>query len=164
MPHDARAIANLILDIAAERGISLTPLSLQKILYFCQGWWLARYDKPLIAQSFQAWQYGPVIKVVYDAFKHLGAQPIETRAEYMDFAAGSISTKRANVDAAGLELLVSVVAYYGRASAFALVELTHEPDGPWDMAATQKVDSPNGIISNHAIRAHFLANRQSRQN
>jgi len=62
--YDARIIANALLDIADEQNRSLSITSLLKILYFSHGWYLAKYDKNLIAHEFEAWQHGPVIRVV----------------------------------------------------------------------------------------------------
>ena len=66
-PHDARAVANFLLDAADTHNITLSITSLLKIIYFAQGWHLAKYNRPLIGQSFEAWEFGPVIRVVYDS-------------------------------------------------------------------------------------------------
>ena len=39
---------------------SLTPLKLQKILYYAQGWSYVWDGVPLFEEEFEAWQYGPV--------------------------------------------------------------------------------------------------------
>ena len=41
---------------------SLTPLKLQKVLYYVQGWSYLWDNKPMFAEVFEAWQYGPVTK------------------------------------------------------------------------------------------------------
>ena len=37
---------------------SLTPLKLQKVLYYVQGWSYLWDNKPMFAEVFEAWQYG----------------------------------------------------------------------------------------------------------
>ncbi|WP_156414013.1 hypothetical protein [Fulvimarina pelagi] len=48
MAHDARAIANLILEEAQRRGIQLTEMQLIKLVYFVNGWSLELLDEPLV--------------------------------------------------------------------------------------------------------------------
>ena len=55
-----------------EQGDMMTNLRLQKLLYFAQGWHLARYGKPLFDDDIEAWQYGPVVPSVYNAYKQYG--------------------------------------------------------------------------------------------
>ncbi len=52
-----------------ERGSDLNHLKLQKLLYYCQSWYLAFYNQKLFTGRFQAWIHGPVNRVVYNRFK-----------------------------------------------------------------------------------------------
>lgn len=63
--QDYDAVANFIIKIAKQKGQKITNMQLQKILFFLQGYCLARYGKPLIDASFAKWQYGPAIKPLY---------------------------------------------------------------------------------------------------
>ena len=71
MPHDARAVANRLLQLAEEDGNQLTVMQILKLVYFCHAWTLALYDRPLIEQPIEAWRYGPVIPDVYHSFKKI---------------------------------------------------------------------------------------------
>ncbi|MGZ0189059.1 MAG: Panacea domain-containing protein, partial [Alphaproteobacteria bacterium] len=51
-------------------------MQLQKLLYFCHGWNLEIRGEPLVADSFQAWQYGPVHPSVYREFRYFGSADI----------------------------------------------------------------------------------------
>ena len=54
-------VANFFLKIVdRDSGSTITPLKLQKILYYAHGYYLANYDKPLFQEDFQAWANGPV--------------------------------------------------------------------------------------------------------
>ena len=44
----------------------MTNLRLQKILYFIQAFSLISTGHPLFKEDILAWQYGPVVKEVYD--------------------------------------------------------------------------------------------------
>src|SRR5215510_7158653 len=75
-PYDSKAAANWFLDL----GQPLTPMKLQKLVYFAHGWSLALTGVPLIKDAVEAWRYGPVIPALYHEFKHNGARPITDRA------------------------------------------------------------------------------------
>ena len=52
--YDARAIANFFLDRADERGLKLVSImTLLKVLFFAHAWYLAKENKPLIAQQLR---------------------------------------------------------------------------------------------------------------
>lgn len=59
-----------------EKPEFLTPLRLQNLLYYIQGWSLALRGNPFFAEPIEAWKYGPVIKSVYEEFRQFGDQPI----------------------------------------------------------------------------------------
>lgn len=63
-------VANFFLKIVdRDSGSTITPLKLQKILYYAQGYYLANYDKPLFQEDFQAWTHGPANEGIYDKYK-----------------------------------------------------------------------------------------------
>lgn len=132
MTHDGRAIANFVLDQADAAGVVLTPMTLQKIVYFCHVWALIELGRPLVRHSFEAWEHGPVLQYLYREFKRFGAAPIRGRAHKVNPLTGREEIVSYQLDAATLDLLTRVVAIYGRLSAAVLRELTHALGGPWD--------------------------------
>jgi uncharacterized phage-associated protein len=58
----------------------MTPLKIQKLVYFLHGWHLAVRADPAIGESFEAWPYGPVLSSLYQQFKGFGRSPITTYA------------------------------------------------------------------------------------
>jgi uncharacterized phage-associated protein len=132
MTHDGRAIANFVLDQADAVGVAITPMALQKIVYFCHVWTLIELGRPLVKHSFEAWEHGPVLQYLYREFKQFGAARIRGRAHKANPLTGRDEIVSYQFDAATLDLLTRVVAIYGRLSAPVLRELTHAPGGPWD--------------------------------
>lgn len=62
---------------------TLTPLKLQKILYYVQATFLAQHGQPLFNEPIQKWQYGPVVPSVYFEFKDYGISHINrTRSTF----------------------------------------------------------------------------------
>ncbi|WP_029555211.1 type II toxin-antitoxin system antitoxin SocA domain-containing protein, partial [Xanthobacter sp. 91] len=131
MTHDGRAIANFVLDQAEVAGLDVTPMALQKIVYFCHAWTLVEIGRPLIRHSFEAWEHGPVLQYLYREFKEFGASPIRRRARRINLFTGREETVPYEFDAPTLDLLTRVTAIYARLSASTLRDLTHAPGGPW---------------------------------
>jgi uncharacterized phage-associated protein len=163
MPYDARAVANFLLDYGESKGRLIGTMSLQKILFFAHAWHLARNDKPLVGQPFEAWTYGPVNRVVYDQFKQFKDKPIEGRAKVLNAAAGRYETAQcSDMDDATASLLRDIFDYYATYHPFRLSDLTHEEGSPWDQvwnAATRRA-VPGMVISNDSIRDWFRHDRQ----
>jgi len=79
MAYPAKSIANELLSLAHTRGISdVTPMKLQKLVYYAHGWWFGATGEPLIEEQIEAWQYGPVVPSLYEATKNFGNQSITT--------------------------------------------------------------------------------------
>ena len=131
MTHDGRAVANFVLDHVEASGGTVTPLALQKIVYFCHVWSLIELRRPLIRHSFEAWEHGPVLQYLYREFKRFGAKPILGRAQRLNPISGVNERVPYAFDHETIGLLNRVIGFYGRLPAGALVELTHAPDGPW---------------------------------
>lgn len=135
--HDPRAVANCLLDLAdveAEvTGIPMPvrPLALQKLLYLAHGMHLIRFNAPLIAGHFEAWRYGPVNPVVYQAFKHEGAQPITSRAAARDVMTGRERLLPALDDSQARWSILNTLRSHGRLTPGRLVDITHAKGGPW---------------------------------
>lgn len=153
---DARSVANLILDECQAMSLRVTNLSLQKLVYFCHGWVLAKTGQPLVRHGFEAWQYGPVIPYLYRDFSDQESSPITRRAERLDPITGERQTATYQVDAATLEVIRSVLRFYGRLRPGTLVELSHAEDGPWHAVwnHTGRVN-PGMKIGNDSIRKYF---------
>lgn len=155
--HDARAIANFFLDRADARGMKLRIMTLLKVLYFAHAWYLAKEDKPLIAQPFEAWDYGPVNRVVYDQFKRLGKNTINTRATSFDANKGDFYPTPYSLDHETEKFLNDIFDYYSQFHALELSDLTHEKGSPWDViwSAAAKRAVPGMYIPNELIAAWF---------
>jgi uncharacterized phage-associated protein len=156
--HDARAISNALLERADARGRPLTHLSLQKILFFAHGWYLAKHNRPFIGQPFEAWRYGPVNRVVYDQLKVFKDRPIQIRLLKVDASTGEFRAVAAELSDQDQNFLENIHDYYSEFDAGKLVDLTHETGGPWQkvwiMASERAVVGMH--IPDDAIRYWFL--------
>lgn len=104
------------LDIAAyilDRQPS-SPLSLQKLLYYADVWCRLETGRGCFAEAIEAWRNGPVVPVVWRAFR-------EGRVEALGDSG--------RVLAAHAEVIDDVLAVYGPRGAQELVEATHAEPG-----------------------------------
>ncbi len=65
-----------IIAYAAMNEYPVTNLKLQKTLYYVQGYYLARFGKPLFEDEIVNWAYGPVVPEAYFQFCSYGATAI----------------------------------------------------------------------------------------
>jgi uncharacterized phage-associated protein len=167
MPFSAKAVANEFLTIARAEGKDLTPLKLQKLVYFAHGWFLALTSKPLIAERIQAWQYGPVIPSLYQEFKEYGNEPIGTPAMDLGWSEGrptyvvdqldNSDRPEAEINSAR-QVIGKVWELYGNYSSARLSNASHVTGGPWERV--YKEGSKSISIPNDEIMKYFrgLAN------
>lgn len=140
---DARAVANRFIELAAERGQSLTPMQILKLVYIAHGWTLGLTDKPLIDQNVEAWQYGPVVRDVYNAVRAYGKTPVNN----------AIPIAHTHLDASQENMIKQVWQLYGGYSGIALSNITHMANTPW--ANTYVPGSFGVVISDELIKAHY---------
>lgn len=162
MAYPAKAVANEFLKLAKADGKPISPMKLLKLVYFAHGWFLAITDQPLIEERVEAWQYGPVIPVLYQEFKRFGNDPITARATdapryeggkfisdipYIDVSACDPSASEAKA------LIEKVWKTYGSHSAGQLSSATHQPGTPWEQTYVQGQRSL--VISDEVIKGYY---------
>ncbi len=97
----------------------LTPMHVQKLLYYAQGWHLALKGRPLFRETIEAWVHGPVVKEVYAQLAKYGNRPIPSK--------GVIPKSLSAQDVAFVR---SIWAGYRCYSAPKLRDMTHN-ERPW---------------------------------
>ncbi len=158
MPFSAAAVANEFLHLAHSGGQTITPLKMQKLVYFAHGWHLAITGKPLITEPIQAWQYGPVISSLYQIFKEAGANPISFAASVPiqnGFIAAKLEREGNAADVAiAKQIIERVWNQYGKYTAAQLTTITHSENSPW--AKVEHKERPEQTIPNEWIRDYFV--------
>lgn len=117
MPVSAHDVAKYILS----RTSPVTPMKLQKLLYYCQAWSLVWDEAPLFREKIQALAMGPVVREIYDL--HKGAYRLDR------WTAGKVS----NLSREQRETIDAVLGFYGAKSGQWLSDLTHSEE-PWRAA------------------------------
>jgi uncharacterized phage-associated protein len=161
MSYDSLAIANYFIKLARTHGEALTPMKVQKLVYFAHGWNLAIHDEPLLNERIQAWKYGPVVPELYRELKDYGSTPIPNPVQVIRFEGAGISVATPQLEdygstAATAQLLDRIWAVYGRYSAIQLSNATHAPGSPWDITWQRVSGASHTVIDDKLIREDFL--------
>ncbi|HEY6339008.1 MAG TPA: type II toxin-antitoxin system antitoxin SocA domain-containing protein [Candidatus Sulfotelmatobacter sp.] len=160
MPYNSKQVANEFLELAKNDGKQLTPMQLQKLVYFAYGWYLAITGERLLDERVEAWQWGPVIPSLYSEFKRYGSDPI-TEPAYDYYADGlkigyrpyRLSSDDPARDELARQVITRVWNLYGKYSGSALSSMTHAEDSPWSLSYDKDVRGTD--ISDDVIKRYF---------
>ncbi|WP_394154427.1 Panacea domain-containing protein [Loktanella salsilacus] len=156
MPHNVKAVANAIIQKAAANGEKISPLKLQKLLYYVCGYYVASSGKPLIDHTFEAWDYGPVVPMLYREFRHYGNGPITGLACDPDWDSGAkIPVAPPDGDKRFDKVLDFVWGSYGKFSAVQLSRMTHAANSPWAKTREENPGIRDADIDRDKLIEHF---------
>ena len=145
---DAKVVASYFIKKANRLGNEnadfegnndLTNLKLQKMLYFAQAEYLKEFNKKLFKDEIEAWQYGPVVKNVYEWLKDCGA-----------FVITEMDVKLCDTDEIPVdikEFLDKIWDKYSKVSAWGLVQKTHKAGSAWSKTYRNGLGNRNVIDS-----------------
>ncbi len=134
-------------DVAAavlsELG-PMTAMKLEKLVYYCQGWHLAREGHPLFQEPIEAWREGPVVPLLY---RHHRRQLIVSEWPHGE---PSLLTP------AQAATVRWVTESYGKFSATELSTMTHN-ELPWRVARGALPESASSTeqLSTDLMRTYF---------
>jgi uncharacterized phage-associated protein len=157
---DAVPVANHILWKANKDHVNISPMKLQKMLYFLHGWYLAITGQKLIDEGFMRWDYGPVVPSVYRELKNYGSAPIDDYIKQYDPNSEQLVPMFVNTNAFPQfnEVLERVWQQYSKFSGPQLSQMTHEFDTPWSNTY------PNFQIRDDLIQEYFTRQAFNNQN
>lgn len=140
---DIELIAQYIIMKCEE----ITPLALQKLLYYSQGFYKAFFGNFLFNSDCEAWVHGPVYNEIYYKYKFYGSKNIE---QYLDYDISEI------LDEDKKNLLDVIIKYFGFYNGKALEKMTHY-ERPWlEARRGMSIDEKcNNIISKDNISDYF---------
>ncbi len=139
---------DLVVDYLLSQCRDITPLSLQKALYYVQGFYFAFYHTFLFTEDCEAWVHGPVYRDIYWRYNDYCFDPIDG---IDDFEVSLLSGEEKNL----LDSIAKNVCCY---SGKTLESFTHT-ETPWVSArAGLPADaSSTRIIPKQAISEYFTS-------
>ena len=135
-------LAQNIIVYAGMHDYQITNLKLQKMLYYVQGYFSAKFGKELFDEDLVNWAYGPVVPAVYYQYCSYGASAIkvESLSKLFDGLNNSQSSYVCRI-------LDKCLGYTARD----LVSMTHA-EAPW------KNTSRNQVIEKSKLQDFFQLN------
>lgn len=139
---------NMVIQYLLNQCEDITPLALQKALYYIQGFYYAFYNACLFTENCEAWVHGPVYRDIYIRYRDYHFDPI-ARNNRMNGAALTAQEKA---------ICDSVIRHICCYSGKVLECFTHN-ETPW---LSTRGDLPSAasserIISKESINEYFLA-------
>lgn len=134
---DIRDVAKYIGLSLTTKGLSISPLKLQKMLYYSQAWFMVFLgrENTLFKDVPQAWVNGPVYPVVYHEYKGKAANMCDHLDASVFFDGDATDGLRLYTGKLGfngelIELVESIMTLYGAQTQNQLILLTHS-ERPW---------------------------------
>lgn len=127
----------------------ITPLALQKILYYIQGFSTYFFDKPIFSDNAEAWVHGPVYREIYDRFSYYRYNPI-SKNEFESYnEIDSLNEKE-------IKLIDSVINNFGVYSGKTLEKMTHITI-PWEEGRKElsEEEYSSNIIDTETMKDYF---------
>lgn len=149
MPYPATLIAYAFVKRGIEEGAPVTQMKLQKMVYFAHGLHLAVYKTPLIRDQIQAWKYGPVIPLIYQAYKFYGSAPISGTDLIL---LGNEENELASLDAKAKKTINYTWSALKDTDVIRLTNWTHKEGSPWKdnyVEGINEIPIPNATIQKY---------------
>lgn len=139
-----------------EKLEEVTPLMLQKLLYFIQGIYSALHGKPIFVEDCRAWIHGPVYPEVYDLFRDFKYNPIDdARFALLEGTEDALTDDEKGV----IDLVANTFGIYGGK---VLEKITHN-EGSWMETRKGYGDSipSSEILQKERIMKYYIAVNQT---
>lgn len=141
MKYSALDVAKYVINHEHNNGREISNLRLQKLLYFVQAKILVETGDTCFDDTMEAWDYGPVVPIVYHEYKIFGSLDI------------SLGYMEVNIDKKIAKFIDLIIDYCSNFPTYQLVEITHNQN-PWRQAYKRgaKIE-----IKASAIKEYFIS-------
>lgn len=147
----AAHVSNRCMDL----DMPTTHFKLQKMLYILEVKSLIHYGKSLIDENFEAWEYGPFLRSVYNKYSYMAACEIKVRQKINhELPSDQRNAIINNIDElAGMNL-------------WELAQISMEPGTPWAKVYKKgtQVQIPNQLIVSYAKELREAISKENQNN
>ena len=138
-----------------SKNNEITPLALQKLLYYVQGFFYAFTGEFMFESDCESWVHGPVYRDIYNKYQEFGRNPIVSEKSY-DFSSYFTSQE--------MQLLDSIIKHLSVYNGKVLEKFTHE-ESPWLLARGDlREDEPSTNIIEKEMIADFFTKVKEKYN
>lgn len=132
----------------------MSHLKLQKLIFYCDAYCLAYFDKELVTDQFEAWVHGPVSRKVYNSLKDksiLYSDLIYSKKEGED-----VDVEFGKLTQDQQDLILSVLGDLSKWTGIELEAATHK-EKPWleVRKGYSEADKCNELISKDTTRLFY---------
>ena len=140
------AVARYILNKSSN---DITPMALQKLLYYAQSFFRVLFGEELFFDNCQAWVHGPVYPKVYYKYREFGYDPIDKPFRYFEEDLFELTERE-------VAFLNSIIDAFGCFSGNILSSITHN-ELPWIEARGNLKTNDRGSteISKEIMNTYF---------
>ena len=124
-------VCNNILQRAFSENIPVTPMKLQKLLYFVSCEYVKETNISMLSEDFSVWQYGPVLPSVYYEFQSFRGNNI---TKYAQDAEGNSFAYNEESSLPLKRAIDRVWAAFKNMDGVFLSRITHEDGSGWSRA------------------------------
>ena len=133
---------NSVIKYILSKCDDMTNLTLQKSLYYIQGFYNAFHNAFIFEDDCEAWIYGPVYKEIYRQYSNYGFDSIDSENDFDD-----------SCFSADEKILIdSIIKYFCCYSGNTLIDITHR-ETPW---LKTRGDLPSNVQSNRIITKDLI--------
>jgi len=119
---EVRDVAKYLIGLSQESThYAITPLKLQKLVYYAQGFYLRNNPEPLFKDDLVAWDHGPVNRALFDDYRHF---------KYLTIPSEPFTNTNGELKEHEKQVVDKVWKKFGHLNGKYLEELTHQED-PW---------------------------------
>lgn len=154
MIYNAKSIGNYFLHLADIKQIPISPIKLQKLVYYANGWHAGYAGTPLIDESIKAMPFGPIIPSLFQEFKSFGSSPINRMGMSLNAQATELVPESKPEDPAVLAFLRNIWNAYASLPDRALSDMITAPGGPWQQYCPRENAAAQDIAFD-AIHGYF---------
>lgn len=148
-------LAAHVLNRCMDLGEPTTHFKLQKMLYILEVKSLIHSGKSLIDENFEAWEYGPFLRSVYDKYSYMAACEINVRQQT---DRGLPSDQR--------NAIINNIDELAGMNLWELAQYSMEPNTPWAKVYKKgtQVQIPNQLIVSYAKELREEIDRENKIN
>ncbi|WEK82135.1 MAG: phage-associated protein [Candidatus Phytoplasma pruni] len=148
-------VVNFLLKHFDTDKYKITNMKINKLLYYIQGNYIAKYNEPLFLEPIEAWMFGPVIAHIYGEFFHFVNNPIPNNYICEGKTGNEINQEIQ-------EFIKKTLNNYINLSSYDLSVKTHN-EKPWKNAYNPRKKWKNNIITPQSLK-DFFAKEQKEEN
>ena len=138
---------HLVANYLLSKNNEITPLALQKLLYYVQGFSVAFTGEFMFQSDCESWVHGPVYRDIYEKYQEFGWQPIVLEGDY-DYRHCFTDQE--------IQVLDSVIHHLSVYNGKVLEKFTHE-ESPWLLTRGDlKEDEPSTVVIEKKLIADFF--------